>query len=152
MPGRSAGAVALAPASAMYRFVAHTADLGLRVTAPSLEELFADAAAGLTAVIVADPSRIRPRETEAFAVSGADPSWLLVDWLAEVLAAFELRRMLFAEFAVTVGRDGLRAVARGERHDPARHALVHEVKAVTQHGLDVRRTATGWEATVILDV
>jgi len=116
----------------MYQFVEHTADIGLRVTAPSLDELLADAAAGLTAVLVADPARIRPRVTEAFAVAGADPAWLLADWLAEVLAAFELRRMLFAEFAVTVGGDGLRAVARGERHDPARHALAHEVRVFSR--------------------
>ena len=60
--------------------------------------------------------------------------------------------MLFREFAVTVHERGLRGTARGEPFDPAVHTLVHEIKAVTQHELDVRRSATGWEATLIVDI
>lgn len=136
----------------MYDIVEHTADLGIRVTAPSFAGLLAEAARGLTAVIAGEIEQIRPRATETFAVAGTDPAWLLRDWVAEVLAAFELRRMLFREFDVTVDDAGLRATARGERYDAARHVLAHEVKAVTQHELLVRETAVGWEAFVIVDI
>jgi SHS2 domain-containing protein len=40
----------------------------------------------------------------------------------------------------------------GERYDPARHVLAHEVKAITQHELDVRHEADGWEAFFIVDI
>jgi len=130
----------------------HTADLGIRVTADTLAGLLADAARGLTAVIAGDAGQIRPLAADAFTVPGADPAWLLHDWIAEVLAAFELRRMLYREFDVDVDGTGLRAVARGERFDPARHVLAHEVKAVTQHELEARRTPAGWEGFFIVDV
>lgn len=136
----------------MYEIREHTADLGVHVTAATLADLLADAARGLTAVIAGDAPRIRPAATETFTVRGADPAWLLRDWVAEVLAAFDLRRMLFRDFAVAVDAAGLRATARGERYDPARHALAHEVKAVTQHDLDVHRTPAGWEAFFVVDV
>ncbi len=136
----------------VYDIIEHTADLGIRVTAPSLAGLLADAARGLTAVIAGDAEQIRPVVAETFVVTGTDPAWLLCDWAAEVLAAFELRRMLFCEFDVTVDDAGLRATARGERYEPSRHVLAHEVKAVTQHELLVRETVTGWEAFFIVDI
>ena len=36
--------------------------------------------------------------------------------------------------------------------DQARHALAHEVKAITYHRLKVERTADGWLAEVIVDI
>jgi SHS2 domain-containing protein len=136
----------------MYEIFEHTADLGIRVRAETLDALLVDAARGLTAVIASDPARIEPAVEERFAVAGGDPAWLLLDWVAEVHAAFEMRRMLFREFDVTVDERGLEATARGERYDPARHSLAHEVKAVTQHDLTVQRTADGWEARFIVDI
>lgn len=136
----------------MYEILDHTADLGLRVRAPSREQLFADAAAGLMAIIADDPGRIRPARSETFEITGDDPALLLFDWLNELLYAFETRRMLFACFRVTFAATGLRAVAEGEPYDPARHRLGHEVKAITYHGLEASETAAGWEATVIVDI
>lgn len=136
----------------MYDVFEHTADLGIRVSAATLEETLADAGRGLFAVIAGDLAQIRTTDEESFVVAGTDPMWLLFDWVSELHAAFELRRMLFAEFTVTAEAGGLRAIARGERFDPTRHVLSHEVKAVTQHELDLRETPTGWEATFIVDI
>ena len=147
-------AAAILPSSGatVYEICEHTADLGIRVTAATLADLLAEAARGLTAVIAGDVAQIRHTTTESFAVAGTDPAWLLCDWAAEVLAAFELRRMLFREFDVAVDEGGLRATARGERYDPARHVLAHEVKAVTSHELDVQRTPNGWQGFFIVDI
>lgn len=136
----------------MYEIVEHTADLGVHVAAASLEELFADAGRGLFAVIAGDLPQIRPAAVIEIVLRGSDPSWLLFDWLRELHAAFEPGRLLLAGFEVTLEPDGLRASARGERYDPSRHVLAHEVKAVTQHEFDLHRTPTGWEATFILDI
>jgi protein archease len=95
---------------------------------------------------------VHPVESRSFDVPGDDPAYLLLDWLNELLYAFESDRLLFAEFEVTRTRTGLHAVARGERYDPSRHALAHEVKAITYHALRVARTPEGWEATVIVDI
>ena len=136
----------------MYEVFEHTADLGLRIRAATLEALFADAARGLGAVITGDIAQIRPTSEERFVIAGTDPVWLLYDLVGEVHAAFELRRMLFCDFQVSRDATGLQVVARGEPYDPAVHTLAHEVKAITQHELDVRHDAAGWEATVIVDI
>lgn len=138
----------------MHEIFEHTADLGLRVTAPTLESLLSDAALGLFEIIAGDLAQIRPRaaSAERFHVAGTDPTWLLFDWIGELHAAFELRRMLFCRFEVAVDAAGLHAVAHGEPYDPARHTLAHEIKAITQHELNVVETAGGWEATLIVDI
>jgi SHS2 domain-containing protein len=136
----------------MFTVFEHTADLGVRVEAATLPEALADAARGLFAVIAGDLGQIRPEVEETFTVSGSDPTWLLYDFLGELHAAFEVRRMLFREFQVTITDDGLAAVARGERYDPARHLLAHEVKAITQHELAVDRGPERCTATYIVDI
>jgi SHS2 domain-containing protein len=115
-------------------------------TMPGLVDVFEIIAGDLAQI------RIQPDSDERFHVSGTDPTWLLLDWISELHAAFELRRMLFRSFDVTIDATGLHATAHGERYDPARHTLAHEIKAITQHELSVVETATGWNATLIVDI
>jgi SHS2 domain-containing protein len=138
--------------AAVYQVFEHTADLGIRVHAATLGDLMADAGRGLFAVIAGDLTQIATHEQRTFTVPGTDPIWLLHDWTSELLAAFEIDRLLLREFRVAVDATGLRATARGERFDPERHELAHEVKAITQHLLDVRHGPDGWEATFIVDI
>jgi len=138
----------------MHEIFEHTADLGLRANAPTLELLMADAARGLFEIIAGDLAQIRPRpdHNERFEIAGTDPTWLAFDWISELHAAFELRRMLFCGFDVSIDAAGLHATAHGEPYDPARHTLAHEIKAITQHELCVVEADDGWKATLIVDI
>jgi SHS2 domain-containing protein len=136
----------------MYETFDHTADLGLRVRAADLPALFADAACGLTAMIVGDLRTVRPLQKVSFTVEGEAPDYLLFDWLNELLFAFEAERMLFNRFDVRLDAGGMAAEAWGEPLDPARHPLEHEVKAITYHGLVVEQREEGWFAEVIVDI
>ncbi len=136
----------------MYEIFEHTADLGLRIIAADLPSLFADAARGLTSVIVANIDEVRPVRELALSVDGTALDELLFDWLSEVLYTFESERLLLSEFDVQLTPSGLKATARGEPLDLERHALEHEIKAVTYHGLKVEQTPAGWLAEVIVDI
>lgn len=138
--------------NAAFELFDHTADLGLRVTAPTLDALFAVAADGLTAMLVDFPANIRPHDERRFDIAGDDREYLLFDWLKALLLAFEEDRFVPARCEVTVGDAGLLAVARGETFDPSRHGLGREVKAITYHGLLVEQLADGWRAEVIVDI
>jgi SHS2 domain-containing protein len=136
----------------MYELFEHTADVGLRARAASLEDLLAEAARALFSLIVANLDEVQPRQTIPLALPAAPPDELLHDWLAELLYTFEVRRVVLAQFDVTIGPDGLKAAARGEPIDPQRHQLDMEVKAITWHGLKVVREGDGWLAEVIVDI
>src|SRR6185369_1554098 len=136
----------------MYELFEHTADLGLRVSADSLEELFVDAARGLLAMLVADPESVRSVTTKTISLSADEPAYLLFDWLSELLYAFETDKLLLAEFELAIDGNKLTAACRGETMDESRHRMEHEVKAVTYHGLRLEQTASGWFAEVIVDI
>lgn len=136
----------------MYELFEHTADLGLRATAPDLNALFAEMGRCLLASVVEDPASVRPAQDVRIELAGTDREFLLFDWLKELLLRFETEQMLFASFDVAVTDTGLTATARGEQYDPARHALAHEVKAITYHELKVEQVGGAWLAEVIVDI
>jgi SHS2 domain-containing protein len=136
----------------MYEFFEHTADLGLRVRAPNLDALFAEAAQALFAAIVEDIAAVRPLQQVEVQLTGSDREYLLFDWLKELLYRFDAEHLLFSRFEVHVQNEGLTGAAWGEPLDRSRHELAHEVKAITYHGLRVERTPDGWQAEVIVDI
>jgi SHS2 domain-containing protein len=136
----------------MYETFEHTADLGLRVRAPDLDQLFAEAARALFAAILDDVNAVEPRQRLDVELAGDDREFLLFDWLRELLYRFDGEHQVFGRFEVRVRADGLTGTAWGEPLDRARHALAHEVKAITYHGLRVEQTADGWLAEVIVDI
>jgi SHS2 domain-containing protein len=136
----------------MFELFEHTADLGLRVHADSLEALFTDAARGLLAMFVANPEAVQPLKTKTITLTADEPSYLLFDWLSELLYAFETEKLLLAEFDLQIHENQLSATCRGESMDSTRHDMDHEVKAITYHALKLEQAPDGWHAEVIVDI
>jgi SHS2 domain-containing protein len=156
----------------MYEFFEHTADVGLRVRAVDVVELFSDAARGLFSVMAANLSSVQPVEEIAIHLESDNLEDLWHNWLSELLYAFHGRRLVLTEFhvdvqlperceaitadsqppAICASPAVLNAVVRGEPIDPKRHEIELEVKAVTWHRLKVERQPNGWLAEVILDI
>ena len=110
----------------MYEIFEHTADLGLRVRAATLEELLKDAACGLFAMVVEDLAAVRPAVTREFQIAGSDPALSLVR-LAQRAAVcvryrtagiFTIRRATYARRPV--GRRMRRTVRSGPAPSDAR--------------------------------
>jgi SHS2 domain-containing protein len=129
-----------------HEVIEHTADVGLRVWGPSLEDVFAEAAVGLVAIMgTADGDPV----VERVQLESTDVDALFVDWLSEILFLFEAREIVPRAVKVAIDREhwsldatveGIR-IMRFEQTGPG-------VKAVTFHGLQVG----GKEALVYLDV
>ena len=138
--------------SPMYEVFDHTADLGLRVRAETVEGIFSEAGRALFSVITDDLSKVRPLEERSIEIAGEGRDYLLFDWLTELLFIFESQHLLLAEFDVRLTSEGLSGICRGEPFDPGRHRLEHEVKAITYHGLTLERSGPDWLAEVIVDI
>jgi SHS2 domain-containing protein len=136
----------------MHETFDHTADLGLRIRAATLDQLFAEAATALFEVIVEDLHSVAPTQQFEVTLPADDVEYLLFDWLKTLLYHFDSEHTLFSRFEVHIGADGLQGKARGEPLDRGRHELCHEVKAITYHGLRVEQTPDGWLAEVIVDI
>jgi SHS2 domain-containing protein len=135
-----------------YRVFDHTADLGVEVSAATVEELYAAAAFALFDLLT-DLSKVRSGIAKEIVVTGKDQADLLVNFLREVLylwngGGFLVKTCLIRE--ATPQR--LKALLRGECFDPARHRIKQEIKAVTYHQASVCETAEGWKAKMVFDV
>lgn len=136
----------------MYETFDHTADLGLRITAPDLNTLFEEAAQALFSIIVDGLDTVQPLQCVEIVLPADELEYLLFDWLKRLLFHFDAEHLLLSRFTVNLDNLGLKGQAWGEPIDRSRHLLEHEVKAVTYHGLKVEKTESGWLAEVIVDI
>lgn len=132
----------------------HTADVGLRLRAADIDDLFQTAAEALFDYVVANREEVQGVESEALDLTANSTADLLMAWLNELLFRMETQHCLYGNFEVQVSPDGrsLRATISGEPIDSSRHQLDHEVKAITRHGFILKRDGSGWAAEIILDI
>jgi SHS2 domain-containing protein len=136
-----------------YRVFDHTADLGVEVTAATQEDLYAGAAFALFDLLT-DLAAVRAGKLREIDVDGENPADLLVNFLREVLYAWNGEGFLMKSCDIRLlTPKRLRAVLKGEGFDPDRHRILREIKAVTYHQCSVLAApAEGWVARVVFDV
>jgi len=135
-----------------YKFINHTADVGIKVWGESLESLLENAAYSMFDILT-ELDKVKVKESLGVEIEGKKTDELLADWLRNLLYKFNGEGYLLREFNIEeISKKGLKAKVRGEKLDLSRHTLKTEIKAVTYHGLEVKKTGQGWEAQVIFDV
>ena len=133
----------------MYELVHHTADVRLRVVAPSLEELFRDAVRGMYAVMRGHSAAGQPVRRDIQVDDSADMTSLLVDFLNEVLNRAHIGRELYDVMTFArLDETSLTAELHGTR--PAE--FEEDVKAVTYHEAEVRRDGEAWTTMLVFDL
>ncbi|NWF94333.1 MAG: archease [Syntrophaceae bacterium] len=135
-----------------FEFLDHTADIGIIVHGESLEALFENAGEAFFHLIT-DLRKVRQRIERRVEIGKEDLERLMVDWLGELLYLHDVEHLLFKRFRVeSVGEDGLKAVVKGEPFQEGVHVIKTGVKAVTYHGIEVRKEDGGWRARIIFDL
>jgi len=134
---------------ASHSFEEHRGELEIRIEAPSLPALFAEAGRALAEMMQGTPLEPPTAWSDDVVVEAGDREALLVDWLNELVFRSEVTKVLFTELEITHLSDRqLVAAIRGTRVERLRNP----VKAATYHGLSIVERAGGLTATVILDV
>jgi SHS2 domain-containing protein len=117
----------------------HTADVGLVVTADSLEHVIEDAIAGF-GELVCPEGEVDGRAERDLTVSADDLDDLVVDVLDELNFLHQTEHFVPAGASVEIDANGgyqATVTVRGEDFDPNKHGHLMEVKATTYHGLEV---------------
>ncbi len=125
----------------------HTGELKLRIEAPTLPELFAEAGRALAETM--GPGNDGPLVAKRIEIEAIDREALLVDWLNELVFLSEVEKAVFREFRIELPSERrLEAFASGVKVERLRNP----VKAATYHGLSVSEGKDGFVATVVVDV
>lgn len=136
-----------------WKVLDHDAEVALRIEGSSLRDLFAEAARGVASVVGDSPLGGAPAEYGA-ALEAAALEDLLHAFLSEVLFRLQTEGVYPLSIAwkdLSEAPPRLLANVAGARL-PDSWAGRLEVKGVTYHDLEIRRTERGYAATVILDV
>lgn len=142
-----------------YRFLEGVtfADVAFEATGRTLPRLFEESAMAVTATMVADPKKIRPKVLRKVELEAANPESLLHDFLEELVFLKDAQLLVFGSTKVSIAKAGgkllLKAVLKGEKIDPDRHQMLVDVKAVTWHEFSLKsRPGGGFAARAVLDV
>lgn len=139
-----------------YRYLENiaTADAAFEVMGRTLEELFRDAAIATFEVMV-DTKSVEPRITREIELKDEVVDNLFFDWLSELVYLKDSDTLIFSKFDVDIKKNDfyeLKATVSGETINQEKHILRSDVKAVTYHMFEVKRTEKNWTARVILDI
>ncbi len=137
-------------AEAGHQIIDHMADLAVRAWAPDMPRLIEQVAAGMIDLMLA---RIPPSQREIEVRGAGDtPEELLIDCLREILLLMDLEELVPVSVkAIEVCDDHARCRVGVVPLAMAREELLHAIKAVTYHNIDIRQTPDGLVVEVVFD-
>ncbi|MER2013485.1 MAG: archease [Methanobrevibacter sp.] len=131
-----------------------TADIGFIAYGNTLNEAFENAGLAIFNII-SDTSGIDSKIAKSFEITSEDEVSLLYDYLEELLFYHEIDFMLFSDFSVNISKSdkgyNLKATINGEAIDWDKHERKSEIKAITFHMMDVKKTEH-YELRAIVDL
>jgi len=132
-----------------YEVLPHTADLRIRARGRTLADLFRGSLRGMSSVMRSAALEMSPTIKREIAIAAPDEPSLLIDFLSEALSSAQVNREVYngATFEELTTRS-LRAILHGVPVD----AFEKDIKAATYHGVEIKETDEGYEATVIYDI
>ncbi len=139
-----------------YRFLEDiaTGDAAFEAEGRTLEELFRESAIATFEVMV-DTESVEPRITREVELKNEAVDGLLFDWLSELVYLKDAEAVLFCRFNLKIRRNEvyeLKARVSGDNINQEKHDLRSDVKAITYHMFEVKKTEEKWIARVILDI
>ncbi len=142
-----------------FRELDHTADLRIEIAGKDEQDLFRNAVDSLYLVLglPAVPEGGDAPATEDLRIHGEDREEALVELLGELLymATVERRRFLLHALSLREGEEGdCGVVLTGtwQRLTEEESEGRREIKAVTYHDVQIRRTRQGFSAWVVMDL
>ncbi|MFO7889409.1 MAG: archease [bacterium] len=137
----------------------HTADIGIKVWAEQLTDLFTEAAQVMVSIII-DRETVKIKENSSITLEAESLEELFLQWLKEVLYVMEKDEMIFSEFHIENDNFSycddfkyfIQATLEGEKLNPKRHSICTEIKAVTRHNFFLKKEDNLWKTFVLFDI
>ncbi len=138
-----------------YEILEHTADLKIKAYGKNLPQLFSRLLQGMfesiseTETRKAFSKKNKSMIERRINIRSSDQESLLVDFLSEALYLSDLNNEVYfeADFDKFEEKE-LSGIIKGIKIK----RFKEEIKAVTYHGLEIKKTNDYWEATVLFDI
>lgn len=138
-----------------FEIISHTADVGIKVTAQTLEELFENAAYGMYNIICEKFHNIERKSCYTSSIEEVDLEGLLVGFLNDLIFQTTVNKLLFCEFKVSNLNKKepfkISCSCFGEVYQKEKHGRIVELKSATFHNLKIVKNKSGFETIIIFD-
>ncbi len=133
-----------------YRYIDHTADLGIEVSGQGLEELFINIGQALFDTQIV--GTIRNKKEISIDLLSDSLDDLIIDWCRELIYIFAVHGFIPKEYEVRIKDHSLQAQLRGEKFDAHRHRVKLEIKNPTYHNFSLEERKGRYKTSIIFDV
>ena len=135
-----------------YEIIDHTADIGVRVSAGSLKELFANAGLAVFRISCRKQFTKEKKHNPVIIKQKADTlEELFIGWLNELISVSGAKSLIFHKIEIEK-LEGCSLQARCVASSVVNYKVNIEIKAATYHNLSIKQVDAGWQAEVIFDV
>lgn len=133
-----------------FEELSHTADVKIRVHAPTRDLLFSEACMALMQVMYgSDRKTGTQRELD---LESTDMESLLLEFLSEILFITDAESLVIAHAEVQVSGLHIHATLNGELFDRERHNKGTEVKGISYSGMTIQQDTNGYVMEILFDV
>jgi SHS2 domain-containing protein len=133
-----------------YKYIDHTADIGIEVHAKTIEELFINIGIAIFETQVSGHF-LSQKELNIKIVSESLEE-LFIDWCRELLYHFSVHSFIPQKYDISIEKFSLSACLSGDKFDAKRHKIKTEIKNATYHNLKVNKVNDLYKAMIIFDV
>jgi len=135
-----------------YQVLEHVTDLEIRAFGKTKEELFSNILKGMFESIkpkIKLKTKNQKPKIKEIKIQSTDEESLLVDFLSEALAQSDINNEAYfeAKFDKLTDKE-----LEGKIFGWPVESFAIEIKAVTYHGLYIKKMEGGWEAKVLFDI
>lgn len=133
----------------VYQVLGHTADLRLKISARTKEELFKQALKGMMSILKEKPEK-KEKISKEIEIKSPDLVSLLVDFLNEALYSAHANKAIFPEVEFEFfGDTKLKAKISGYK---IKDGFGEDIKAATYHEAEIKKENGNFEIVLIFDI
>jgi SHS2 domain-containing protein len=133
-----------------FRYLDHTADLGIEVVGENLNALFVNIGKAIFETQI--EGKVIARQEKSISLESESLEDLFIDWCRELLYDFSVSSFIPCEYNVSIEGLTLHARLRGDEFDANRHQIKLEIKNPTYHRLSIKKQNGNYRACIIFDV
>ena len=133
-----------------YKYIDHTADLGIEVYGKNLEELFINIGRAIFETQIFGKVELKTQiKIEIESESQED---LFIDWCRELIYNFSVHSFIPQKYEISIDNLSLTAHLCGDVFNNKKHKIKTEIKNPTYHNFQLKKTSKYYKATIIFDI
>jgi SHS2 domain-containing protein len=134
-----------------YEFLEHTADAKFKAYGETIEEAFSNAALATFSILI-EPGEVKPAIEKKISLDGKKLVSLLYDFLEELLFFLDVDGFILNSVKSIEIKDDLSLECSVLGDNYKGYDVSGNVKSVTYNDMEIKKTNSGYELTVVVDL